>query len=358
MLGKRKEDHMPRMDSPESEAQGDANTLVKLLLIGDGKLGKSHYAAMAAACGLNVLYLDGDVALPTIRKLPLEVRSRIYHMDIRDTILGGQRDSRMWEVMKEFTSTVEFRWNDSQGRPAKRADVGAEIWAIKPGRMDHTSVLVLDSWTSFTESVTLAAAIDNNVDLAEASTSQMRPVYQMAGLKGTQMLQMIRSMRCHVIVLAHPDEYSHTTKPEGRKVKDIKEPDLIIDWTRMIPKSTSKPHGMQMAKYFTDVAWMATNPSGSERLLDFRMKDDRVSGGHFNGRENTDKYSFANLISEVGGRLPNKSEPAGVGHWLKIISPDDSAAQVEVQAAAETPVLDGRAASPMKGMAGFIKKAV
>lgn len=344
---------MPRMDSPESEAQGDINSLVRLLLIGDGRLGKSYYAAMAAAAGLNVLYLDGDGARATIQKVPLAARKRIYYMDIRDSVLGGQRDARMWDIMKEFTSTVEFRWNDTHNRIASRKDTDGEIWAIKPGRMDHTCVLVLDSWTSFTESVTLAAAIDNNVDLGDATTSAMRPVYQMSGLKATQMLQMLRSLRCHVIVLAHPDEFSHTTKPEGKKVGGIKETDLIVDWTKMIPKSTSKPHGMQMSKYFTDVAWMVTNASGTERQLDFRLKDDRISGGNFSERKNIDDYSFVNLIKEVGGRLPKPGDSNPVDHWLTITNAGEAGAASAAEPT--TQVLDGRTPAPM-GMAAFLKK--
>lgn len=346
---------MPRMDSDTILQNGDPNAAAKLLLIADGKMGKTHYAGMAAAAGFNVLYFDGDVARATIKSLPLEARKRIFLCGVGDTMLAGARSPAMWENLKEFTSSTVFRWNDTEQRIAKRTDPATdEIWAIKPGRLDTSCVFVLDSWTSFTESVTLAAAIENNVDLNTATTSDMRPVYQMAATKATQMLMLLRSMRCHIICLAHPDEFSHMTKPEGRRVKDIKELDLKVDWTKMIPKSTSKPHGLQLAKYFTDVAWMEISPAG-ERRINFKLDNGRVSGGHFDGVENTETYSFANLVKAVGGVMPNPKVMAPYDHWLQIIEP--GAAPAESQPAQ---VLDGtQPATAVKvggGMSGLFKK--
>jgi hypothetical protein len=77
----------------DEERRNESDSLCKLLLIGDGKVGKTHYAGMAAACGLNVLYFDGDVGRPTLRTLPKEVRSRIYSLDCADTLMAGQKDS-------------------------------------------------------------------------------------------------------------------------------------------------------------------------------------------------------------------------------------------------------------------------
>jgi len=316
---------MPRMDEPN-----ESDSLAKLLLIADGKLGKTYYAGLAALAGFNVLYFDGDVGRPTLAGLPLEARRRIYAIDCADTLRGGIKDSRFIETMQEFIKNSTFQWNDTHGRIALRADYKdneSEIWEIKPGKMDHTCVFVLDSWTGLGESMMTAAGNAFSVDLGDATTTEMRPVYQAGGLKSAQVLQAIRSMRCHVIVLAHPDEYSHTTKPEGKKIKDIKETELVVDWTKMIPKSTSKPNSLTMGKYFTDIAWMETNATGSERLLDFRISDKRISGGHFTERKNSDEYSFANLVKKLGGTVPSETPP--VDHWLRILTPEDRANEPE-----------------------------
>lgn len=339
---------MPRMDSPD----GVKSALVKLLLIGDGKLGKTHYAAKAAKAGFNVFYIDCDVGATTIAnmvqngELTKEEAARIYLIDVRDTVLGGQRDTRCVEFMNELTSSIKLRWNESEQRLAKFKDTG-EIWEIRPSLMGPNDVLIFDSWTGFCESVMLWVGRANNVNIADANTTQMRPVYQGGALKATEMLQVIRSLRCHVIVIAHPDEYVHTVNPDGQKAGQVRESDKIIDWTKLVPKSTSKPQGLVMSKYFTDVAWMELSPAGNERRLNFKTRTDRVSGGHFHESKNTDEYSFGNLVKAVGGTLPDgKQEP----DWITITI-------VEAQEAAPaSPVLEGTKPAPIQGMANLFAK--
>lgn len=348
---------MPRMGDETNEEQ-----YAKLLLIGDGKCGKTHLAAKAAEAGFNVLYFDGDVGRQTIKSMGVshdgkppalskDALNRIYLMAVGDSIDAGQRTPRMWEIWKEFYSTTIFRWNDTRGELSSRAKdkPGDVIWDIKPARMNGDTLLVLDSWTSLTESISLAAGIANSVDISEAVAKEMRPVYQAAGLKATEALRIIRSLKCHVIVIAHPDEFSHTVKPDGRKVGDIKETELVVDWTKLIPRSVSKPHGMQLPKYFTDVGWLGINASGTERLLDYRLKEDRVSGGHFNERKNPDtEYSFVNLVKRVGGNSKPNGDPS---EWIttRIIPEKEVATQEQaLDGSKQTTVVGG-------GLAGFLK---
>jgi len=344
---------MPRMD--QDTALKSALTRIKLLLIGDGKVGKTYFAGSAAAAGFNVLYMDGDVGTPTLSQLPMEAKKNLYLLQIHDTIMGGGRDSRMVETFEEFASNITFRWNDTLGRVAKHKD-NDEIWEIKPGLMDDSCVVVLDSWTSMVESIVLRAAIANSVDLhdpAGVKLSDMRDVYRAAGAKATQILQLVRSMPCHVIVLGHPDEYEHRVNPEGKRVRDINEKDQIIEWTKMVAKSTSRPHSLMMPKYFTDVAWMEISPLG-DRKIDFRAKASRISGGHFTEIKTVDEYSFVNLVKHIGGKVPDPKSPESTERWLKIIPAGES---VPV----ETKVLEGGETGTVKAGGGvaalFAKKA-
>lgn len=309
---------MPRMDLAPPEKK-----LIKLLLIADGKVGKTRFAGEAAAAGFNVLYMDGDVGTPTLSQLPDAAKRNLYLLPMHDTIMGGSRDSRFIETFEEFATNITFRWNDTLNRIAKHKD-NEEIWEIKPSLMNDTDILVLDSWTSMIESIMLRSAIAEGVDLTDAKLSEMRDVYRASGAKATQILQLIRAMPCHVIVLAHPDEYEHRVSPDGKKVRDINEKDMVIEWTKMVAKSTSRPHSLQMPKYFTDVAWMEVSPTG-ERRVDFRSKANRISGGHFSDIKNTTDYSFGNLIKEIGGRVPDPKSPAPVDRWLTIKPAGESA---------------------------------
>jgi hypothetical protein len=65
---------MPRMDQSPADKK-----LIKLLLVADGKVGKTRFAGEAAAAGFKTLFIDGDVATPTLSQLPRQAqRISIY----------------------------------------------------------------------------------------------------------------------------------------------------------------------------------------------------------------------------------------------------------------------------------------
>lgn len=345
---------MPRMDKPPQ-----SQTLAKLLLVGDGKIGKTFYAAMAAKAGFRILYLDGDVGAQTIAKmvhdgtLTAEEAARIYLLDIGDTIAGGMRDTKMVEFMNEFTSNTVIRWDDTNQKISNRNSKGVDLWEIRPALMGPNDLIIMDSWTSYAESAMLWAGRANSVDIYTAQTHELRPAYQGSGLKGTELCTIIKSSPTNWIVIGHTDEYQHTTVKDGVNKGQVKEKDQVVDWTKLIPRSTSKPHGFQMPKYFTDMAWLVLSPSGTERRLDFRPRNDRVGGGHFEGCESIEKYSFLNLVRQMSpGFTPDPNAPMD---WLKIIPAGENVANA---APVESPVLDGTTATPVKGtgMSTLFKK--
>lgn len=310
---------MPRMDTPNP-----ADQLIKILLIGEGKTRKTGWAASAAADGFNVLYLDGDVAAQTIAIPEIKAKERIYLLPFGDDLVDGTREPLFQEYFKELCVDPKYLWNDSRGIPFTRkqwsADFTDDVWQINIGALDWRWVLVIDSWTSIVESVTLFAASTLDIDLATARVVDMREVYRIVGNRLNQFLTMIRAANCHVIVIAHPDEYQKTKAPEGGKVGSTLEKDRIIEWTKRIPKSSSRPHSMSMSKYFTDVAWTEITPSGKARL-NFKQSEDWICGGHFNDAKDFDEYSFGNLVRKIGGTLPDGTQ--GLGEGL-IIHPNGS----------------------------------
>lgn len=305
---------MPPMGQPANSQQ-----LAKLLLIGDGKIGKTYLAGMAAKDHLNVLYLDGDVGSQTLYGLPQEVRDHIYLMDFGDRLETGAMAHKFCDNFSAFTTTNRFVWDDTKSEVVTRSSELGEsaVWEVFPARLDWTWLLVIDSWTALSNSAMLWAGRKHNVDISDSNTPEMRSVWGSAGNKLTAYLTMIqKGLRCHVIVIAHPDEFSKYEKPVGIKVKDAKEADQKLLWTKLVPKSSSKPHSLSMSKYFTDVAWMEASRDGSQRFLNYKISDERVSGGHFNDRKPVEEYSFAALIRQVGGRLPDTWAP--IENALKI----------------------------------------
>lgn len=300
---------MPRMDSPET----DKLKLVKLLLCGDSKAGKSFYAGMAAQ-KFNVLYLDGDVAIQTLNALPIEAKRNTYLMSVGDRTLDGRIDYNFSDFLTQFFTSSKLIWDDTNQKiVTRRDDVSeSEVWEITPPKLDSNTVLVLDSWTTAAMSATQWAADACGVELQDTTTTEMRQVYQAINNKATQWMRILQALPCHVIVIAHPDEMVKTVKPTGR-VGSIKETDHKIEWVKMVPKSVSRPHSLTLAKHFTDVAWLTTNATGSRRYIDFRVSDDRIAGGHVDQRYEVEEFWFDSLVREVGGIVPESlPEPA----WL------------------------------------------
>lgn len=296
---------------PRADQSPDTDRLCRLLLIGDGKIGKTPYAGLAGEQGFNVLYLDGDVGGPTIATLPTKAKENIYLMNVGDRLDGGVIGYHFVTFMTKFFGQTKVLWDDTNGRLLESKDDTSEIevWEIFPYHLNYNWVLVLDSWTSLVQSCMLWSARTNGVDLSEATLSQMREVYKGAGMKLTQFLVILQRVRCNVIVIAHPDEFVKLDKPEGIKMKDIKETDLRVAWTKMIPKSSSKPHALTMAKFFTDVAWMEANKAGTERRINMKLSDERISGGHLNDVKTMQEFNFARLVQAVGGHVPPVNAP-------------------------------------------------
>lgn len=305
---------MPRGDNiPPSMS------LLKALILGDPKAGKSDWALKAAQAGFNVLYLDGDVGIQTIAEQTQAAKSRIYYMDVADDMLGDSFDPKMIAHISDFMTSTTMLWNDTHQRPySAKSDANPEgsadeIWEIKPARLDHTWVVVMDSWTTLSYSAMLAKAQDMGVEIADMEKID-RAIYSGVGNRLTNMLATIQKMPCHVVVIGHPAEYAKTRNPDKEILKGVKELDKITEWTRMIPKSSSNPHGLTMGKFFSDIGWIDVDKWG-KRKLSFKLTNERVSGGHLDGPpgDPRESHSFANLVKSVGGVIPDGTQGTGPG---------------------------------------------
>jgi hypothetical protein len=344
----------------------------KYLICADPKAGKTTWAVEAAIAGFNVLLMDGDVALAAIAQLPEEAKTRIFYMDVSDKLDGGI-EPRMIETVSAFFAASKFLWNDSKQREYSRAkdahdeETGAcldEIWEFRPARFDERWVIVLDSWTTLSYSGMLAKAQDHGVDLADIEKVDMN-LYAGVGNRLTNMLAVIQKARCHFIVLGHPSQFEKTKAPANVRAGEVKAKDRIVEWTKMVPKSSSNPHGLTMGKYFTDVGWIDVGPTG-RRELNFIATNQRVSGGHLNSKgDPKGDYSFANCVKNIGGRMPDKSDTS-LGQGLIIHPPGTyipAAAKPALalgakkpDAKAATPALESQQPTQVKGLGGLMLK--
>lgn len=361
---------MPRGDSLTAE-----QVTGKYLILGDPKAGKTTWAVEAALAGFNVLLMDGDVAVQAIAQLPAEAKSRIFYMDVGDRLEGGI-DPRMIQLVADFFTSSKYLWNDTHQRGYSRLkdahdeESGAaldEIWEFKPARLNHRWVVVIDSWTTLSYSAMLAKAADVGVDLGDIEKADMG-LYAGAANRLTNMLATIQKAKCHFIVIGHPSQFEKTKSPNNKTAGEVKAKDRIVEWTKMVPKSSSNPHGLTMGKYFSDIGWIDITATG-KRELNFAVTNHRVSGGHLIGKGDpkTD-FSFANCVKNIGGVLPDKTD-FSLGDGLTIHEPGTfipaTAAKAPLKigskAASDSLEPTGTAATPTKvtgigGLGGLLNK--
>jgi len=289
---------------PQLDNLPDAQQLVKVLNIGFSKAGKTHWTMQAAEQGFRLIFLDGDRSLATLNALSPEAKKRVFYVDCHDTA-GRARFATI--VNNMFTSPV-FTWNDTkqqQVAPSQQPEVGDTIWEIRLDQVDSRDILVIDTWTSLSYSW-LSDAAGGAINLTNEKID--RGVYAASGNRATWALNLLCSvLKCHVVVNGHPDEFQKLRNPEG-KLKNQTETDKIVEWTRSIPASVSKPHGSRMAKHFTDVLNHRIT-AGRDRKIDSRSFDDEDGGGVWNDFEAASKRTFSDLAKARGVTLPGKDAP-------------------------------------------------
>lgn len=262
-----------------------------LLLIGDTKAGKSDYVAQAAIDGHTVIYVDRDNGLSTLQyrlENNPEALKRVWYFN----------PDNMLEFMKDFVDSSIFRYSTKTRASfiTKQMDPDEEIIEIIPSLIPATVVMSIDSVTSLAFNAVTEKAGKLGIDLME-SDRYGREIYGATGYVMTQLMSKFQNVPFHTIFQAHAVAYERKEKPKG-VVGSINEKDMIIKETKMVPVSTSGPHGATLGKYFNQIGWLSVNRVGA-RILDFTVRDDRIGGGTPGGIGDPRKeYSFAKLFGK------------------------------------------------------------
>lgn len=306
---------------PRGNAMPPNLALIHCMILAEEKAGKTSWLLDAAEAGFFVLLLDGDVAQQRINDLSDEAKSRVFYMDVSDNLVGTV-DPRMIRTVAEFFTSSKFLWNDtkqdhySTSRDPHDPETGAcldEIWEIRPGLLDHNWVLGIDSWTTLQYSAKLDKAADMGVDISDVEKIE-RNIYSGVGNRLTNIAITQQKTNCHTIVCGHPAQYEKRRSQEGRTVKEaMKENDQIVEWTKMIPVSSSNPHGFSIGKFFSDIGWIDVGKTG-KRTLDFTKTSARTSGGNLNSKgDPREDHRFVDLVRKIGGFVPDGKQELGPG---------------------------------------------
>lgn len=279
-----------------------------LLLIGPTKFGKTHYSVAAANAGYELLYIDKDNGLTTIRKdATSDGLSRIHHFN----------PPSMIDFVEKLLMSEVVRWNTriNDEYASRTALPDDEIVEIYPMRMDKGVILVLDTWTSLAWSALEAKAKDLNIDLTDVD-KWGREVYGTSGFRLTRIAKILQTSPFHQIVMAHNQYYELKEKPPGI-VQAVKEKDMIIRGTVEIPVSSSGPHGYSIGPYFNEIGHLVLN-NLEKRAIDFTLKKGRLGAGTPNAiLDPNDAGSWAALWGKPPVRDPN-TKP-----WIDYFSAKD-----------------------------------
>lgn len=263
-----------------------------LLLMGQTKAGKTHYAAQAAKDGYELLYLDSDHGYATLKQqlkdFP-EAMSRVHYLRL------PKPKAFLWE----FVQTKGFICYSEKLEGLFLAGVkhndNDELVLIRPSRIPPNVIVVMDSWSGIASNIVDECAEVLGVDARTAKANTMRPVYGNAGRTATMILKILQFAPFKIITIAHPDMYELKTKPPGKG--KIKEDDMEILKTIQIPLSTSKPHGYSIGKYFTDIGNLRVTATG-ESELSFKREELQISGGTIGIIGRGKAVQFAALFGE------------------------------------------------------------
>lgn len=345
---------------PRGDAIPPSMALIHALICAEEKAGKTTWLLEAAEAGFNVLLLAGDVAEQRINDLTPEAKARVYLMDVSDDLVGDV-NPRMIQTVADFFVATKFLWNDTKQKSWSTRDpvdpeTGAcldEVWEIYPSRLDYNWVLGIDSWTTLQYSAKLAKAADLGVDIADVEKIEQN-LYAGVGNRLTNIAITQQKANCHTVVLGHPAQYEKTKSPTNVRAGDVKAKDRIVEWSKMIPISSSNPHGFSIGKFFSDIGWIDCGITG-KRTIDFTKTSARTSGGNLNtkGDPRVD-HRFQDLVRKIGGTVPDGNQ--GPGDAL-IIHPAGTfipaTKKPNVLGSKSAPLQASTQVKPVKGLAGL-----
>lgn len=274
-----------------------------LLLIGNTKSGKTRYIIEAIIDGYEVIYVDCDNGLSTIKEVLAgrpEILSRIHYFSPLDPV---------WFLSEILGSSI-LRYNETRHSEWDRGSMALtdQVAVLQPFKIPRRVLLVIDSWTAMAFAAMKRSARKNQLDLEEAD-KWGRDTYGPSSFVLTNLLTSIQVARFGVAVIAHVGQYERKVNPKG-KVSEIKEKDMIIVESVAVPLSSSAPHGFTMGKFFTDIGNLMLTPAGRE--LSFIPTHDRISGGTPNKKGDPAKdMRFATLF----GKPPAPAE--GETQWIR-----------------------------------------
>lgn len=133
-------------------------------------------------------------------------------------------------------------------------------------------VFVFDSWSQIVKDTQVQYMRDRGLDPFEGKVTDDKNKfawYGYANLVLDNLLNAIKSLPCHVILIAHQDHYEHEYRYKGMTQKN----------SVLQILSSSGTQGSKVASGFGDVLWFEHNKQATKTIIHAEPDTNRVGGG-------------------------------------------------------------------------------
>ena len=224
------------------------DVLPRIMLLGYERTKKTWWAGTAAEAFFSTVVIDGEDGFQTLRKINAEARKRINVIHAHDQTKTPQ----MCMFMTFLLRGDRFFWDNTlRQRCFQEVHIvpDHDYTLVDASALNKNCVLVVDSWKTYSWSVAWRYCLENGIDLSEAEEAANRQEhYRYSGNLLNWAIQQLKSLPCHIVVICHKTVYEKM-KQERRGNKIIRTP----EWQRVIPVSSSGPHGVQLGTHFSDI---------------------------------------------------------------------------------------------------------
>lgn len=287
----------------------DNSALSRILVYGAAKMRKTWWATAAAELGFNVILADVDYGLHVTRNLTPEARKRIFAMDMRCPAEDFKNCGAAALVRAMQGSAVLYDEGTRRYVPMNKAEPERKYVKIDVAKLTSRDVLIIDSWTAL---YTHLVCMDRNIVDATSINKLEWDDYQKMRIALDHFLSNMARLNCHVIVIAHGEEWAKRRADAPAKSK----PEEAIESIRTQPMSVTRSHAATMAKHFTDVLFFSSpNPmvgvmistkgsddfdAGSRSLPPMVKKFDEITFAQFVPPAHVDAVSTNSQYSSLG----------------------------------------------------------
>lgn len=269
----------------------------QIFIYGSGGTRKTWWACLPAEDNYNILLVNGDATPTILNNLSQRARERIYMLDVHDRAEQAVF-ARFMAAFCNMDAPGRCYFNEETGRASRHPFGGAT--KVDVTNWSRESVIVIDHYSLLTSSAAFEYAQENSIDITDAEKDEW-PGYGWMGRFLSTILEQLRKLPCHLIVIGHETMYEKY-EGAGRKRKLV--------FQRQQPRSSSNPHGMTIADKFQEVYLFYKE--GQRNLIDTegnRFKDAQ-SKIFSPKRYEWEKLPAAAVLSAVGAKAPDSSAPA------------------------------------------------